>query len=230
MKNTVAQNIQDVLRRIKEAAVKAGRDPKDIRLVAASKLIAPEKLKEAHEAGVDDFGENRIQEAKKKMEALSGLPIRWHFFGHLQTNKANAAIDMGFELIHSIDSVRLLDLLENHAAKADKSQSVLVEVKLSGEPSKHGVAEEGLFEILDASRKTPHIKIEGLMTVPPFFSKPEEARPYFARLRAARDEAVKEGFPLKHLSMGMSHDFETAIEEGATIVRIGTLIFGGRTK
>ena len=227
----LSEKIESVLRRIREAALRAGRDPRDVTLVAASKSVTPEDVLEAFDAGVGDFGENRIQEAKKKMDALPGVPLRWHFFGHLQTNKANAAIDMGFEIIHSLDSVRLLGLLENHAAKTGKSQRALIEVKLSDEPSKHGATEEGLFEILHASgeKKAPHIKIEGLMTVPPYFSRPEEARPYFARLRALREKA--EGvFHLPHLSMGMSHDFEAAIEEGATMVRIGTLIFGGRTK
>lgn len=226
----MAENIEGVFLRIREAAAKAGRDARSITLVAASKSVSPEKVKEAFGAGLSDFGENRIQEAQKKMGALSGLPLRWHFFGHLQTNKANAAMDMGFELIHSVDSVRLLNILETRAAKAGKNQRALVEVKLSVEPSKHGVQEEGLFEILCASRGASRIKIEGLMMVPPYFTGRQEARPYFARLRALKEKAEAEGFYLPHLSMGMSHDFEAAIEEGATIVRIGTAIFGGREK
>ncbi|MDA8326722.1 MAG: YggS family pyridoxal phosphate-dependent enzyme [Nitrospiraceae bacterium] len=236
VKNPLAENIENVRRRIAEAALRAGRRPKEITLVAVSKTVPPALIKAAHEAGLSDFGENRVQEAAAKMRALSGpaesggaADIKWHFIGHLQTNKARAAIEMGFELIHTIDSIKLLNILEEQAEKAGKSQRALVEVKLSEEPSKHGVqSEEGFYELLRASRKMGHIKIEGLMGMPPYFTDARKARPYFARLGALRQKAEDEGFHLPHLSMGMSHDFEVAIEEGATLVRIGTAIFGGR--
>ncbi len=226
----LAEDIECVLFRIKRAALRAGREPRQIRLIAVSKTVPAERLKEAFDCGLADFGENRIQEARTKIGSLAGLPVRWHFLGHLQTNKAGEAVKMGFELLHSVDSERLLGILENQAAKAGRTQRALIEVKLSAEPSKHGVTEGSFFDLLRASREAPHIRIEGLMTVPPYSSVPEEARPYFARLRVLKERAQTEGFDLPELSMGMSHDFEVAIEEGATMVRIGTAIFGGRTK
>lgn len=230
MAENLAENVECVLFRIKRAALRAGRDPGQIKLIAVSKTVPAERLKEALDCGVADFGENRIQEAKTKMDSLAGLPARWHFIGHLQTNKAGAAIEMGFELIHSVDSERLLYMLEKHAARAGRTQRALIEVKLSAEPAKHGVSEEFFPDLLKACREAPHISIEGLMTVPPYSEDPQDARPYFARLRALKERAEAEGFTLPHLSMGMSHDFEAAIEEGATMVRIGTAIFGGRQR
>ncbi|MDA8389031.1 MAG: YggS family pyridoxal phosphate-dependent enzyme [Nitrospiraceae bacterium] len=231
MQNPVSENIEIVRRKIADAARRAGRKPEEITLVAVSKTVSPELIRAAREAGLTDFGENRIQEAEAKIKALGAGPgIRWHFIGHLQTNKAGAAIGAGFELIHTIDSVKLLDVLDAQAQKQGKSQRALIEVKLSAEPSKHGVPEEGLFELLRASERAAHIRIEGLMGMPPYFPEAERARPFFARLRALREKAEKEGFGLAHLSMGMTHDFEIAIEEGATLVRVGTAIFGGRAK
>ncbi len=235
MKNPLAENIENVRRRIAEAALRAGRRPEEVTLIAVSKTVPPELVKAAYEAGVSDFGENRIQEAGGKIKTLreSGIgqaaerpPVRWHFIGHLQTNKAGAAIGMGFDLIHTVDSERLLDVLEARAAKAGKSQRALIEVKLSEEPSKHGVSPGGVCSLLRAAQGAGHIRLEGLMGMPPYFPEAEKARPYFARLRRLRQEAEAEGFHLPHLSMGMSHDFEVAIEEGATLVRIGTAIFG----
>lgn len=228
MENSIAENIEIIRQKISAAALRSGRRPGGITLVAVSKTVPADLIKAAHEAGVADFGENRIQEAAGKIKTLPGLPIRWHFIGHLQTNKAKAAIDMGFELIHTVDSVKLLTVLEEHAKKTGKSQRALVEVKLSEEPSKHGTSEEGLLELLRAAEGAEHIKIEGLMGMPPYFQEAERARPYFARLRALKEKAEKSGCMLQHLSMGMSHDFEIAIEEGATLVRIGTAIFGGQ--
>ena len=238
MNNPVSENIEIVRRKITDAARRAGRRPEEITLVAVSKTVPAELVKTAVDAGVTDFGENRIQEAQAKIKALAetglpgtGLPaqgIRWHFIGHLQTNKARTAIGMGFELIHAIDSAKLLGVLEEQAQKQGKKQRALIEVKLSAEPSKHGVSEEGLFEILHAAQRMEHVSIEGLMGMPPWFEEAEKARPYFARLRTLREKAEKEGFHLPRLSMGMTGDFEVAIEEGATLVRVGTGIFGGR--
>ena len=238
MQNLLAENIENIRRKIETAALRAGRRPEDITLIAVSKTVPADLIKAAYEAGISDFGENRIQEAAGKIKKLPATgsgqapdrpPIRWHFIGHLQTNKARAATDLGFELIHTVDSIKLLNALEEHAKKAGKRQRALIEVKLSPEPSKHGVFEEGLFELLRASAGAGYIKIEGLMGMPPYFHGAEKARPYFARLRELKQEAEDRGFQLLHLSMGMSNDFEIAIEEGATLVRIGTAIFGGRT-
>ena len=240
MNNPVSENIEIVRQKIAEAARRAGRQPGEITLVAVSKTVSAELVRAAFDAGVSDFGENRIQEAQAKIKALGqdGLRenVRWHFIGHLQTNKAGAAIGMGFELIHAIDSIKLLGVLEEQARKQAKKQRALVEVKLSPEPSKHGVSEEGLMEILAASeragqkQKQKHISIEGLMGMPPWSARGEDSRPYFARLRALKEKAEKAGFHLPRLSMGMTNDFEVAIEEGATLVRVGTAIFGSRTK
>ena len=234
MENPVSENIGIVRQKIADAARRAGRRPEEITLVAVSKTVSAELVKAAFDAGVADFGENRIQEAEDKIKAMreAGLAqaIRWHFIGHLQTNKTGAAVGLGFELIHAIDSARLLGVLEEQARRRAKKQRALIEVKLSPEPSKHGVSEDGLMEILAASERAGYISIEGLMGMPPWSARAEEARPYFARLRALKERAEKEGFHLPRLSMGMTNDFEVAIEEGATLVRVGTAIFGGRSK
>ena len=207
------------------AAYKAGRDASSIRLVLASKTQPSETIRAAWEAGARDFGENYVQEAMAKGAELADLTeIRWHLIGHLQTNKAKTAAG-AFALIHSVDSVRLAEAL----ARAQPSPRIhaLVEVNLSGEASKTGVAPDGVAAILEAARGK--IEIDGLMTIPPPAGSAEAARPYFARLREMRDSlATQSGYALSELSMGMTDDFEVAVEEGATIVRIGRAVFGER--
>ena len=213
--------------RVGAAAYKAGRDASSIRLVLASKTQPSEAIRAAANAGARDFGENYVQEAIAKRAELSDLTeIRWHLIGHLQTNKAKVAAS-GFALIHSVDSVRLAEAL----ARAQPSPRVhaLIEVNLGGEASKTGVAPDGVAAILDAARDK--LEIDGLMTIPPPASTAEAARPFFAQLRELRDRlATQSGYALSELSMGMTDDFEVAIEEGATIVRIGRAVFGERPK
>src|SRR5258708_24911744 len=211
--------------RIGGAAYKVGRGASSIRLVLASKTQPSEGIRAAWEAGARDFGENYVQEAVAKRAELADLTdIRWHLIGHLQTNKAKTAAS-AFELIHSVDSARLADAL----ARAQPSPRVhaLIEVNLGGEGSKAGVAPEEVAAILDAAHEK--IEIDGLMTIPPPARSAEAARPYFAQLREMRDRlATESGYALSELSMGMTDDFEVAIEEGATIVRIGRAVFGER--
>ena len=224
------ENIASVLGRIKSAVLAAGRNPEELTLVAVSKTAPVQSVKRAFGAGLAVFGENRIQEAGEKMQALKATPARWHFIGHLQTNKARAALKLGFELIHSVDSERLFFELEKQAALLNiEAQDVLVEIKLSHEPSKHGLMPEELFGFLEKSRGAKHINIVGLMTMPPWSEDSGAARPYFRKLRELRDEARRRGFSgIGALSMGMSGDFEVAIAEGATLVRVGEAIFGAR--
>ena len=216
-----------VLAGVGAAAYKAGRDASTIRLMLASKTQPGEAIRAAANAGARDFGENYVQEAIAKRAELSDLTnIRWHLIGHLQTNKVKVAAS-GFALIHSVDSVRLAKAL----ARAQSSPRVhaLIEVNLGGETSKTGVAPDGVAAILDAARDK--LEIDGLMTIPPPAANAEAARPYFAQLRELRDRlATQSGYALSELSMGMSDDFEVAIEEGATIVRIGRAVFGERPK
>jgi pyridoxal phosphate enzyme (YggS family) len=213
--------------RVGAAAYKAGRDASSIRLVLASKTQPSDAIRAAANAGARDFGENYVQEAIAKRAELSDLTdIRWHLIGHLQTNKVKVAAS-AFALIHSVDSVRLAEAL----ARAQPSPRVhaLIEVNLGGEASKTGVAPEGVAAILDATRDK--LEIDGLMTIPPSAGSAEAARPYFAQLRELRDRlATQSGYALSELSMGMTDDFEVAVEEGATIVRIGRAVFGERPK
>ena len=221
----IEERLESVRARIGAAAHRARRDAASIRLVLASKTQPSEAIRAAARAGARDFGENYVQEAIAKRAALADLTdIRWHLIGHLQTNKAKAAPG-AFALIHSVDSVRLAEAL----ARAQPSPRVhaLIEVNLGAEASKTGVAPDGVAAILDAARSK--IEIDGLMTIPPPASTAEAARPYLARLRELRDSlATQSGYALSELSMGMTDDFEVAIEEGATIVRIGRAVFGGR--
>lgn len=223
----IRERFRIVLARVGAAAYKAGRDASTIRLVLASKTQPSEAIRAAANAGALDFGENYVQEAIAKRAELSDLTdIRWHLIGHLQTNKVKVAAS-GFALIHSVDSVRLAEAL----ARAQPSPRVhaLIEVNLGDEASKTGVAPDGVAAILDAARDK--LEIDGLMTIPPPGANAEAARPYFAQLRELRDRlATQSGYALSELSMGMSDDFEVAIEEGATIVRIGRAVFGERPK
>lgn len=225
------KNASDILKRMSHAAMRSGRSPEDVRLVAVTKTVGIETVKEAVDAGLRIFGENRVQEAKEKISDLksqiSNSRIEWHLIGHLQKNKAKYAVQL-FDLIHTIDSIDLAEELNRQAEKAGKTQRILVQVKLSEEEAKHGVSEKELIPLLEKIKGLRNLKPEGLMTMPPYFEDAEKARPYFKRLREIRDEAEKKGFRLPELSMGMSGDFEVAIEEGATMVRIGTAIFGER--
>jgi pyridoxal phosphate enzyme (YggS family) len=231
----LSKNISNIYRRISHAAMRAARDPEDVKLVAITKTVDIDRIKESIDWGLRVFGENRVQEARDKIEELSrlstidyGLPtISWHLVGHLQRNKAKIAVEL-FDLIHSVDSIGLAEELNKYAEKINKVQGVLIQVKLSEEETKHGVSKEGVMDLIRALSEMKNLKLEGLMTMPPFFDDPEMARPYFKRLRELRDETEKIGFKLPELSMGMTNDFEIAIEEGATMVRIGTGIFGER--
>jgi pyridoxal phosphate enzyme (YggS family) len=209
--------LEAVRERINRAASACARKPSSIRLVAVSKTKPASLVKEAIDAGVTDLGENYIQEARDKIAQLSEYPVRWHFIGHLQSNKAKYAVRL-FELIHSVDSVKLAMELDRQARKIEKIQPVLIQVNIAGESSKSGTSTQEAVQLVKEIAKLENLSIRGLMGLPPFFNEPDRVRPYFVALRVGMNE----------LSMGMTGDFEVAIEEGATLVRIGTAIFGER--
>ena len=216
--------------RIARAAGRAGRDPASIRIVAISKTFSTDRVRAAADLGQVDFGENKVQEALQKIRDTAGLGLRWHLVGHLQSNKARKAA-ASFDMIHSIDDAELVARLDEAAGAAGRQVELLLQVDLAGEPTKHGVAPEQLAPIFAAARGRRGVVVRGLMLLPPAVDNPEAARPYFAALRHLRDNLVTSGVDpaaLADLSMGMSHDFEVAIEEGATLVRVGTAIFGAR--
>jgi len=222
--------LQRVQERIRAAARACGRPESDIRLVAVSKTMPAEIVKEAIDIGITDFGENYIQEAREKITTLSAHPVAWHYIGHLQSNKAKYAVRM-FDLIHSVDSLKLAKELDKYAKKIDKVQAILIQVNVAKEDSKSGVYIEDTLRMVREIRRLEKIAVKGLMTMPPYFNAPEKARPFFAALRQLRDQIKNENIPnisMEELSMGMTGDFEAAIEEGATMVRIGTAIFGER--
>jgi pyridoxal phosphate enzyme (YggS family) len=222
--------LEAVKKRIKAAAEACNRPLDSIRLVAVSKTMPVEVVKEAIEAGATDLGENYIQEAREKINALAMYPATWHYIGHLQTNKAKYAVRM-FDLIHSVDSLKLAIELNKYAAKIDKIQPILLQVNVAKEDSKSGVYVEDTLRLLKEIGTLENVSVKGLMTMPPYFNAPEKVRPFFAALRELHDRIKKEGIPniaMDELSMGMTGDFEAAIQEGATIVRIGTAIFGAR--
>ncbi len=227
-KESIQNNLSVVRQRIAKAANRCGRDPGSVDLVTVTKTQPVESVRMAIEAGAGIVGENYVQEARDKFDILVDQPAQWHFIGHLQSNKAKYAVRM-FEVIHGVDSIKLADELDKQARKAGKVQNILIQVNISAEPGKSGVEQERALDLIRTISGYQNIRIQGLMTMPPFFNAPESARPYFSALRSLRDEAVKKlGIGLKHLSMGMSGDYEVAIEEGATLVRIGTAIFGKR--
>jgi PLP dependent protein len=217
--------LDDVLERIHGACVRGGRDPSEVRLVAVSKTQPVDVVAEAIDAGIALFGENYIQEAEEKISALGRQSAAWHFIGRLQSNKAKFAVRL-FDLIHSVDTVKLARELDKRAGVLGLRQPVLVQVNISGETTKGGVDTGGAEELIGVVNGLDHLDVRGLMTMPPFFDQPERARPYFRALRELKDRI---GPPLTELSMGMSGDFEVAIEEGATLVRVGTAIFGMRS-
>lgn len=245
--SSVKENLLRVRERIEKAGRKAGRDPAEIQLVAVSKTVEVARIKEAIEAGVTVLGENYVQEAQKKIEEIGklalpeptsrslaegrrfgeGRPVSWHFIGHLQSNKAKYAIRL-FDVIHSLDSVPLAEELNRRAEQADRVIKVMMEVNLSKEATKFGTDEEMVFTLARRIKTLQHLSLEGLMTMPPYFDSPEMSRPYYIALRDLKEKMVREGIRMKELSMGMSNDFEVAIEEGATYVRVGTAIFGPR--
>jgi pyridoxal phosphate enzyme (YggS family) len=224
--STIRENLKIVRERMERAAQKVGRDPKEIELVAVSKTVEVDRIKEAIEAGVSILGENYVQEAQKKIETL-GKPVSWHFIGHLQSNKAKHAVRL-FDVIHSIDSIPLAEELDRRAEQSVRVIKVMIEVNLSKEATKYGTDEERVLNLARRIQDLGHLSLEGLMTMPPYFDSPEMSRPYYVALRELKEKMIKEGIPLKKLSMGMSNDFEIAIEEGATYVRVGTAIFGPR--
>ncbi|HUI41198.1 MAG TPA: YggS family pyridoxal phosphate enzyme [Terriglobia bacterium] len=252
MASAIIDNITRVRERMAAACRRAGRRAEDVRLVAISKTVPPERIRDAYEAGLREFGENRVQEARAKRAALADLPITWHLVGHLQSNKARAACEL-FDRIDSIDSARLAQKLdaallpgaadgeasrdptganEAGAVRSPGRLPVLIEINLGGEAAKSGVEESAALELARQVGRLATLELRGLMLVPPFFEDPAAARPYFFRLRELAkviDSARLPGVRMDELSMGMSHDFETAIEEGATQVRVGTAIFGPRS-
>lgn len=225
--SAISHNLRCIKERIARAAERSGRRVEDIQLVAVSKTYPPETIQEAIDAGQTVFGENRVQDALPKIAALPADTI-WHFIGHMQSNKVRKALGK-FSLFHGVDNVDLARHMDRIGGELGLEVRVLLEVNVSGEESKFGFAPETLQESLEALLHLPHLRIEGLMTMAPYSENPESARPHFARLRELRDSLAKStGASLPHLSMGMSGDFEQGIAEGATIVRVGSAIFGER--
>jgi pyridoxal phosphate enzyme (YggS family) len=227
---TIAERLAHIRGRIAGAARSAGRDPSSIRLVAVSKTFPIGAIREAYAAGQRDFGENRVQEAFQKIALGTDLDIRWHLLGHLQTNKAKKAA-AAFSTIHSVDSMELLQKIDAAANDAGRTPELLIQVDVAGEATKFGLPPTEVPQLFDAAVRCRASRVVGLMALPPIPESPEDARPWFRRLRELRDEWLAAGVPgsmLAELSMGMSGDFEVAIEEGSTMVRIGTAIFGSR--
>jgi pyridoxal phosphate enzyme (YggS family) len=222
----IKENLLRVIERIENAAQRTGRNSSEIKLVAVSKTVESARIREAIEAGVSILGENYIQEAQKKIEEI-GRPVAWHFIGHLQSNKAKYAVRL-FDMIHSLDSLPLAEELNQRAKQAGRITKVMIELNLSRETTKFGADKERLYNLVKGIRDLSNLSLEGLMTMPSYFDSPEMSRPYYIELRGLKEEMVREGIPIKELSMGMSNDFEIAIEEGATYVRVGTAIFGAR--
>jgi len=226
----IAEKLTDVRRRLEAAAHRVHRDPATISLVAVSKAVPLDAIREAVSAGQRLFGENRVQEASAKVDAIGDVPIEWHLIGHLQTNKARKAATT-FACIESVDRIELIQKLDAAAEEAGRRLPILVQVDLAGEMTKHGSPIEQLRNLVTKAHDARALILRGLMTIPPNPDLPEDSRPWFRRLRELRDELISDGVApdsLRDLSMGMSHDFEVAIEEGATIVRVGTAIFGDR--
>ncbi|RMH01697.1 MAG: YggS family pyridoxal phosphate-dependent enzyme [Aquificota bacterium] len=223
------ESLKLVEERIAKACERAGRRREEVILLGASKSVPADKIREFYHCGLGVFGENRVQEFLKKYEELKDLPIDWHFIGRLQSNKVKYLMGK-VSLIHSLDRESLLEELEKRASALGMVQKVLIEVNMGGEESKGGVKPEETKAFFEKCLRARAIKVLGLMCIPPYFEDPQEVRPYFAKLRSIKEELEREfNIQLPHLSMGMSHDFEVAIEEGATIVRIGTALFGERS-
>jgi hypothetical protein len=229
-RDAIAASLTEVRHRLARSAERSGRLCSSIRLVAISKTHPIDDVRAAFAAGQTEFGENRVQEALEKIDAASDMPITWHLVGHLQSNKARKAA-ASFACIHSIDDTDVLRRVDDAAADIGHRPEVFVQIDLAGEPTKHGATADGWLSIFEAAATCRAVRVTGLMLLPPFTPDPEDARPYFRRLRGLRDELAGRGVPptmLRELSMGMSHDFDVAVEEGATVVRVGTAIFGER--
>jgi pyridoxal phosphate enzyme (YggS family) len=225
----LGSRLSSVRERIARAASRAKRDPAAVRLIAVTKTFSADHIRAAADAGQLDFGENKVQEGLAKIAQTSDLPLRWHLIGHLQSNKVKQAV--AFHAIDSIDGSALLQKVETAATQAGRMVEVLIQVDLADEPTKYGIPPEGLGPVLDVANACKSVRLKGLMLLPPAVDDPEDARPYFSALRTLRDELVRQGrnpSTLAELSMGMSHDFEIAVEEGATMVRVGSAIFGPR--
>jgi PLP dependent protein len=229
--NPIEQNIQSIREKIVQSAVSCNRSSESVELLAISKTFPSERITMAMAAGLHKFGENRVQEAEGKIPYFNGTPKpEWHLVGHLQSNKAHRAAEL-FDVIHSLDSIKLAARLDQACLELGKTMSVLLQVDLGGEETKFGVTPDEARAIRDAIQDFRGIRLDGLMTIPPYLEDPEDVRPYFRKLRELKEvlESERPGcLGKQHLSMGMSHDFEVAIQEGATIVRIGTAIFGTR--
>ena len=226
----LASNLEDISRRLRAAAARSGRTPDEILLIAVSKTVPADVVRAAAATGQRHFGENRVQEGLDKIGATGDLQLEWHLIGHLQSNKAKKAAS-AFAWIHSIDSVELLRKVDSAAAEAGVTPRVLIQVDLAHESTKFGADEAMVGDVAKAAMDAKAVNLSGLMIVPPIAEDPEQSRPWFRRVRDLRDALVRGGIPasnLAHLSMGMSHDFEVAISEGATMVRVGTSIFGRR--
>ena len=229
MDGRIAENLETVRGRIAAACARAGRAPEAVRLLAVSKTYGPEAVREAAAAGQRLFGENRVQEAAAKIPECPGN-LEWHLIGHLQSNKAALAARL-FDWVHSVDSAKLLEALDRHAADAGRTLRALVQVNVSGERAKSGLAPAAVPDVLALADRLRNVRIVGLMTIPPLAEDPETARPFFRKLRELRDGwAAATGFDLAELSMGMTHDLDVAVAEGATFVRVGTGIFGARAR
>jgi PLP dependent protein len=229
------ENLENVLNRIRNAAINCGRNPETVRLVAVTKTVPVHRIRAAIEADITLFGENYVQEARDKINKLSGYPVSWHFIGTLQSNKVKYVVKL-FDLIHSVDSIKLIMEIDKQAKKIGKTQDILIQVNVAGEVQKSGTSPDQVLEMLKTVSRLENVSIKGLMTMPPYFNDPEKARPFFKQLRKLSNQLQKELFDLSftshirldELSMGMTGDFEAAIDEGATLVRIGTAIFGER--
>ena len=228
---SIAERVTGVRERILRVCARCGRDPAGVRLVAVSKTVEPERIRQALAQGVTILGENYIQEARGKIPLIDNSEISWHYIGHLQTNKAKYAAAL-FDMVHSLDSLPLAHALDREAGKKGRVLQVLVQVNVSGEQTKHGCEPEDTVGLIAAAASLQQVRVQGLMTMTPPSDDPEQSRPFYRALRLLRDDIARE-LPgivgLSELSMGMSSDFEVAIEEGATLVRIGTLIFGDRS-
>ncbi len=233
----LGKRLHNIHSRISQAARRSGRNPADVQLIAVTKNVPIETIREAISLGVRHIGENKVQEALEKFKELGKWKVesghfpslQWHLIGHLQTNKVRDAVGI-FDWIHSVDSLRLAEKINQECEKIQKVMPVLIEVNVSDEQSKYGVHPEELPALLEQTAAFKSIRIEGLMTMAPIVSDPTQARPYFQRLARLRDQLNRGQTPISHLSMGMSQDFEAAIEEGATMVRVGTAIFGNRSR
>lgn len=227
MTDIFSERLAKVRERIEAACRRAGRQPGEVRLLPVSKFQPPENIAEAAQCGLAVFGESRVQEARQKIPRCPSN-LEWHMIGHLQTNKVRDAVRL-FQMIHSVDSQKLLEAIDAAGELTGRVMPVCIEVNVSGEGSKFGLAPESVPALLELANSLKRVAIAGLMTIPPIAKEPEAARPFFRKLRDLRDQWRRQtGFALNELSMGMSHDFEIAVEEGATIVRLGTILFGAR--